>query len=184
MISLNKKFNLNTLLTAFIMLAFCNSLQAAPQLSDAETGANYQRDGNTHKARYYYLRALSQNNKDADALYGLASMEYRNGEYDKAFPRLNKILSGQSTNIDALILRGNIYLKRASGQRPGNSQANLNKALKDFQAAEQLDSDNPKVQAGLESTYTQMGDKQNSGKAMKRYMQLTKTQTTAKRKSP
>ena len=190
MILSNKKFNLNAWLTAFLMLAMCNGLQAAPPLSGAETtltdseiGTNYQREGKTHKARYYYLRALSNDSKDATALYGLASMEYRNGEYDKAFNRLNKILSGKSTNVGALILRGNIYLRQTSSQRPNQASATLNKALKDFQTAEQLDSENPQVQAGLESTYTQMGDKQNSGKALVRYSQLIKTQTNATRKS-
>ena len=172
--SLNKIVNLKTLLAALLMLMFSNVLQAETTLSDSEIGSNYQREGNTHKARYYYLRALSQNNKDTDALYGMASMEYRRGEVEKAFPRLNKILTGKSTHVDALILRGNIYLKQAGSQRPGQAGATLKKALKDFQAAEQLDGENLKAHAGLESTYTQMGDKQNSGKAMMRYMQLTK----------
>lgn len=146
----------------FLIYAIAGLMCVNASPTNTEIAEQYQREGNQFKALYYYQLAYSQNKNDTDALYGISNIEFRKTKYDHAIKRLDTLLSIDSQNVQALILRGKSYAAQNQWQN----------AIIDLTMAERISPKNLNIQTTLDSIYTSMGDEVNAEKAASRYLQL------------
>jgi len=150
--------------TAIFICLFllCTSVLQANDLNDHQAAADELKNKDYHKSNYYYLKILSRQPDNIDALTGLAHGFQMQGRDDRALTEINKLLDIDPHNERGLILRAF-----------SNSQKqDWDIVLDDMQLLKKINPLNKSAYMYMDTAYSALGNKEAAASAKEKYEQL------------
>jgi len=159
----NKRKYIKVLCIAVCLFFGINTLASAEEPTLHQKAAQEEKKRNYSKSNYYYLKILSKQANDIEALYGAANGFQQLHRYERALVEVDKLLHINPNHEQGLLLRAYICIKDKQWEN----------ALKDINQVIHINPVNAKAYMYMDNVYSAMGDKEAAEKAKQRYQQLT-----------